>query len=111
MELSGFKPFLAQKDKFKPFFAQIDKRCKDYYHKLNLLDQNEYLANFLQPAVHEIWKLSIFSPFRPFLTPFLAHWKTILGPPDAKTYISCVRYYRKLKLSGKNKHSTNFILL
>ena len=85
--------------------AQINKRCKECYHKLNLPDQNEHLTNFLRPVVREIWEFPVFSPF----SPFLAHRKAILGPPDAKTHISCIEYYHKLDLSNKNEHSTNFI--
>ena len=85
--------------------AQINKRCKEYYHKLNLPDKNEHLTNFLGPMVHEIWKFLVFSPF----SPFLAHGKATSCPPDAKTHKRCIRYYYKLDLSDKNEHSTNFI--
>ena len=59
--------------------------------------------------VPEIWKFLGFSPFSPILGPFLAHRKAILGPPEEKTHISCIRYYHKLDLSDKNDYLTNFI--
>ena len=59
--------------------------------------------------VHEIWKFLVFSLFSPFLALSKAHRKTILGPPDAKAQIICIRYYHKLEVSDKNEHSTNFL--
>ena len=54
MEISGFRPFSAQKNAILDFsVAQISKSCKEHYHKLDFSDQNEHSTDFIRQVVHK----------------------------------------------------------